>query len=58
MLFSETIDSLAAAGIVLARVWEKSDIVVIDRLGDQFLEFVKEGMIIETKDDGTVIVND
>ena len=58
MLFSETIDSLAAAGIVLARVWENSDIVVIDRLGDEFLEFVKDGMMIDTREDGTVIVSD
>ena len=40
LLFSESIDSLAAAGTVLAKVWENSDIIVIDRLGKEFLESV------------------
>ena len=32
-LFSEHIDSLAASGIVLARIWENSDVIAIDMLG-------------------------
>ena len=32
LLFSEPIDSLAAAGVVLAKVWENSNIIVIDKL--------------------------
>ncbi len=56
-LFSEHIDSLAASGIVLAKVWENSDIIAIDMLGKEFLETVKTGDTIEVKEDGTVIVN-
>ncbi len=56
LLFSESIDSLAAAGTVLAKVWENSPIIVIDRLGKEFLETVKTNDVIEVKEDGTVIV--
>ena len=55
-LFSEHIDSLAASGIVLARIWENSDVIAIDMLGEEFLKTVKTGDIIEVKEDGTVIV--
>jgi len=55
-LFSEHIDSLAASGIVLARVWENSDVICIDELGKDFLDTVKTGGEIEVKEDGTVIV--
>ena len=55
-LFSEHIDSLAASGIVLARVWEDSDVIAIDRLGKEFLDAVQTGGQIEIKEDGTVIV--
>ena len=56
MLFSETIDSLAAAGAVLAKVWENSDMIVIDQLGKEFLETVKTDDTILVKEDGTVII--
>lgn len=57
MLFSEPIDSLAAAGAVLADVWlDDTSMVVIDSLGDEFLNYVKDGMKITTKPDGSVIV--
>lgn len=55
-LFSEHIDSLAASGIVLARIWENSDVIAVDMLGDEFLQTVKTGDSIEIKSDGTVIV--
>ncbi|MCQ2602601.1 MAG: DUF126 domain-containing protein [Clostridia bacterium] len=55
-LFSEHIDSLAASGIVLAKIWENSDIIAIDQLGEEFLNTVKTGGQIEIKEDGTVIV--
>ena len=43
MLFSGPIDSLAAAGAVLADVWvEGVTMPVIDSLGDEFLQYVKE----------------
>ena len=55
-LFSEHIDSLAASGIVLARIWEGSDVIAIDQLGDEFLATVKTGDTVEIKEDGTVII--
>ena len=43
MLFSEPIDSLAAAGAVLADVWlEDVTMPVIDSLGEEFLNYVKD----------------
>lgn len=56
LLFSEHIDPLAASGVVLARIWEKSPIIAIDNLGSEFLDFVKTGDKIEVNEDGTVIV--
>lgn len=55
-LFSEHIDSLAASGIILSKVWENSDVICIDMLGEEFLKTVKTGDTIEIKEDGTVIV--
>ena len=57
MLFSKPIDSLAAAGAILASVWlEDAKMPVVDSLGDEFLDYVKDGMSITIKDDGTVCV--
>ena len=56
MLFSESIDSLAASGAILASVWSEHSMPVVDRLGQEFLDYVKDGMMIELKDDGVVVV--
>ena len=57
MLFSKPIDSLAAAGAVLADVWvDEVTMPVIDNLGDEFLDYVKNGMTVTVEADGTVIV--
>jgi predicted aconitase with swiveling domain len=56
MLFSQHIDSLAAAGLILADVWAGVRIVVIDQLGDDFLAIVEDGCKIEVFEDGTVWV--
>ena len=57
MLFSNHIDSLAAAGAVLADVWlDDVSMPVVDCLGDEFLNYVKDGMTITIQEDGTVIV--
>ena len=57
MLFSKPIDSLAAAGAILASVWlEGINMPVIDSLGDEFLNYVKDGMSVTVKEDGTVCV--
>ena len=57
MLFSEPIDSLAAAGAILADVWLKdTKMVVVDSLGEDFLQYVKDNMNITVKEDGIVEV--
>jgi predicted aconitase with swiveling domain len=57
MLFSKPIDSLAAAGAILADVWvDNVKMPVVDCLGDEFLDYVKDGMTITLKDDGIVVV--
>ena len=57
MLFSNPIDSLAAAGAVLADVW-LSDVKmpVVDSLGEDFLNYVQDGMTITILEDGVVRV--
>ncbi len=57
MLFSKPIDSLAAAGAILADVWlDNAEMPVIDSLGEEFLDYVKDGMNITVKEDGTITV--
>ncbi len=57
MLFSQPIDSLAAAGAILADVWlEDVSMPVVDSLGEDFLNYVKDGMIITIGEDGLVTV--
>lgn len=57
MLFSKPIDSLAAAGAILADVWvDGVNMPVVDSLGDEFLSYVKDGMKITVGNDGTVTV--
>ena len=57
MLFANHIDSLAAAGAVLADVWvDGVTMPVIDGLGEEFLEYVKDGMTITVKENGVVEV--
>ena len=59
MLFANHIDSLAAAGAVLADVWVADmTMPVIDCLGDEFINYVKDGMKITIEEDGTVVVED
>ena len=57
MLFSKPIDSLAAAGSILASVWlPEVQMPVVDSLGEEFLNYVKDGMTITVKEDGIVVV--
>ena len=59
MLFSNHIDSLAAAGALLADVWlDDVTMPVVDSLGEEFLNYVKDGMTITIKEDGTVVVEE
>ncbi len=57
MLFSGPIDSLAAAGSILASVWlPEAKMPVVDNLGEEFLNYVKDDMLISIEADGTVCV--
>ena len=59
MLFSEPIDSLAAAGAVLADVWlddAAAAMPVVDSLGEEFLSCVKDGMTVTVRENGLVEV--
>lgn len=58
MLFSKPADTLAVAGAVLTANWSDHPIVLVDDLGEEFLQEVKEGQMITVRDDGTVIVED
>ncbi|MEA5049082.1 MAG: DUF126 domain-containing protein [Eubacteriales bacterium] len=57
LLFSKPIDSLAAAGAILADVWTDVSMPVVDTLGDEFLAYVKTGAKVTVKEDGTVIID-
>ncbi len=57
LLFTKTIDSLAAAGAILADVWaDRAKMPTVDGLGDEFMEYVKTGMSVTVSEDGTVTV--
>ena len=57
MLFANHIDSLAAAGSILASVWlDGVNMPVVDCLGEAFLDYVKDGMTITVGENGLVTV--
>ena len=56
MLFSKPIDSLAASGAILAANWTDSNMPVIDKLGEEFLSYVKDGMTVTVGADGIATV--
>ena len=57
MLFSQSIDSLAAAGSILASVWlDGINMPVVDCLGEEFLNYVRHGMTVTVKENGLVCV--
>ncbi|MEA5094129.1 aconitase X swivel domain-containing protein [Sedimentibacter saalensis] len=57
MLFANHIDSLAAAGAILANIWlDGISMPVVDSLGEEFLAYVKDGMQISIDDEGIVTV--
>ncbi len=58
MLFSDPIDSLAAAGAILQDVWLTDvSMPVIDCLGEEFLNYVQDGMTVTVKENGLVEVD-
>lgn len=56
MLFSQQIDSLAAGGLIVTDVWVGKRIYVVDQLGDEFLESVRDGDRIVIREDGTITI--
>ena len=56
MCFSKTADTLAVAGAVLTYNWSDHPITLVDELGEEFLEYVKDDMTITVKEDGVVVV--
>ena len=56
LLFSKPIDSLAAAGAILADVWTDASMPTVASLGDEFLEEVKSGMTVTIEEDGVVTI--
>ena len=58
LLFSEHIDSLSAAGVILSEMWSNKIIVTVDDLGAEFLSYVQDNMLIQISADGSVTVDD
>lgn len=58
LLFSKPIDSLAGAGAILADVWTEESMPTVDSLGDEFLQTVKTGAMVNVQEDGTVTVEE
>lgn len=57
MLFANRIDSLAAAGAILAEVWlDDVSMPVVDSLGEEFLDYVHDGMTVTIGENGLVTV--
>ncbi len=57
-LFADEIDSLAASGVILAKNWENSKVIAIDKLGKDILKNIKTGDKIKVDEDGTVTLID
>jgi len=45
---------MAAAGVTLSEGWFDYRVVTIDRLGEEFLNYIEEGCMVEIKPDGQV----
>ena len=56
MLFSQHIDSVSIAGLLMDDIWNGNRVITIDLLGDEFLEAVKSGDPVSIMEDGTVEV--
>ena len=54
MLFSRHVDSLAIGGLVMADVWIDKHVIVIDLLGQDFLDAVNTGDPVKVHEDGRV----
>ena len=54
MLFANHVDSLALGGLIMADIWIDKQVIVIDLLGQKFLDATKTGDPINVLEDGTV----
>ena len=57
LLFTCSIDSLAAGGLIVADIWTHHHICTVDQLGEDFLLSVQDGDWLEVRKDGTVKIN-
>lgn len=57
VLFSRRIDSLAAGGLIVADIWAGKRIVVVDQLGDVFLETVTQGDSVTIHESGEILLH-
>ena len=56
LLFSQHVDSVSLAGVLMDDIWNGRRVITIDLLGDEFLDAVKTGDPIAIQEDGTVEV--
>lgn len=56
ILFSQHVDSVSLAGLLMDDIWNERRVITIDLLGDDFLETVKSGDSIAIYEDGRVEV--
>jgi hypothetical protein len=56
MLYSQHTDSVTSAGLFMDDIWNDRRVILIDMLGDEFLDAVKNGDTVSIKEDGTVVV--
>jgi predicted aconitase with swiveling domain len=56
MLFSQHVDSVSLAGLLMDDIWNGNRVITIDLLGDEFLDAVKSGDPVSIHEDGTVEV--
>jgi len=54
MLFANHVDSLAIGGLVMADIWIDKQVILIDLLGQEFLDAVNTGDPIKVHEDGKV----
>ena len=56
MLYSQHVDSVSVAGLIIDNVWNGNKVITIDMLGDEFLDAVNTGDPIAIYEDGRVEV--
>ena len=56
LLFSQHIDSVSYAGLLMDDIWNGKRVITIDLLGEEFLDTVRTGDQLSIKEDGTVTV--